>query len=193
MDKVKSFLIWIVALAAIGVLGFWSLTHLKSGSSFVMEQKVKDLTEQNATLQKEVDDLTDQLAQAQAQINAAEQSQANAQVAATAPAPSPSSSNSSSSSSSTSKTYKYQSLINSLQSLSSKGITMKPKEGDASVGYVQQFLNLYFKTSTKVDNDYGTGTQKAVASFQKDQGLKSDGLAGPTTFDKMVAWLKKQG
>ncbi|MEJ0002231.1 MAG: peptidoglycan-binding domain-containing protein [bacterium] len=56
---------------------------------------------------------------------------------------------------------------------------MKAKEADASVGNVQKFLNLYFKTSNKIDNDYGASTQKAVASFQKDQGLKADGFAGP--------------
>ena len=187
MEKLKSVLIWIVVLALIGLVGFWAVTHLQSGSDFAANQKVKELQAENDDLNKQVADLKDQLATAQSEVqNSQPAPAANPAPAASTPAPTPAPA-------STTTTYKNQTLINSLQSLSDKGITMKLKEGDASVGYVQQFLNLYFKTSNKIDNDYGSATQKAVAAFQKDQGLKADGNAGPTTFDKMVAWLKKQG
>ncbi|MBU0999326.1 peptidoglycan-binding protein [Patescibacteria group bacterium] len=70
---------------------------------------------------------------------------------------------------------------------------MKLKSRGTRVGTVQNFLNIYNNTSDKVDNDYGTSTQKAVTAFQKDQGLNADGEAGSGTFNKMISWLKKQG
>jgi peptidoglycan hydrolase-like protein with peptidoglycan-binding domain len=195
MESFKSTLISIALLAAVGALGYWAFTHLQSGSDFALKQQVQDLQNQNASLQKQVSDLTDQLAEAQS--NAQVQAQKDAAVAQanqnSAPSSTPSSSSAPSSSSSGSSTYKYQSLINSLQSLADSGVTMKLKEGDAGVGYVQQFLNLYFKTSATVDNSYGANTQKAVAAFQKDQSMTSDGIAGQSTFTRMVAWLKTQG
>ncbi|PIR68691.1 hypothetical protein COU48_02755 [Candidatus Nomurabacteria bacterium CG10_big_fil_rev_8_21_14_0_10_03_31_7] len=70
---------------------------------------------------------------------------------------------------------------------------MKLKSIGTRVGTVQNFLNVYNKTSNKIDNSYGASTQKAVASFQKTQGMTADGEAGPSTFSKMIDWLKKQG
>ncbi|MDE2031162.1 MAG: peptidoglycan-binding protein [Patescibacteria group bacterium] len=70
---------------------------------------------------------------------------------------------------------------------------MKLKSTGSRVGTVQNFLNIYNNTSSKVDNDYGASTQKAVMAFQKDQGLSADGQAGSSTFAKMISWLKKQG
>lgn len=189
MEKFKFALFSAVVVGVLGLLGYWAVTSIQSGSEFKSTEQLKSLQAENADLKAQVADLTDQLAAAQA-----------AAIPPSAPDPTPApapaqtaGSGSSSSSGSTTKTYKYQSLINSLAALSKKGVTLKAKDGNASVGYVQQFLNLYFKTSNKIDNDYGATTQKQVASFQKDQGLKSDGQAGPSTFDKMVAWLKKQG
>jgi mannosyl-glycoprotein endo-beta-N-acetylglucosaminidase len=87
---------------------------------------------------------------------------------------------------------KHQSLINELQKLADDKVYMKQGSQGTRVGTVQNFLNIYNKTSKKIDNDYGAGTKKDVAAFQKAQGLTADGEAGPTTFSKMVAWLKKQ-
>lgn len=36
-----------------------------------------------------------------------------------------------------------------------------------------------------VDGMYGNGTKSAVANFQQQRGLKSDGIAGPQTFSKL--------
>lgn len=36
-----------------------------------------------------------------------------------------------------------------------------------------------------VDGIYGSGTQKAVKTFQKQQGLSQDGIAGPATLKKL--------
>ncbi|PIZ53219.1 hypothetical protein COY25_03820 [Candidatus Uhrbacteria bacterium CG_4_10_14_0_2_um_filter_41_7] len=69
---------------------------------------------------------------------------------------------------------------------------MKAKSSGTIVGVVQEFLNIYNKTSNRIDNDYGPGTQKAVTAFQKAQGITADGEAGPGTFRKMIDWLKKQ-
>jgi peptidoglycan hydrolase-like protein with peptidoglycan-binding domain len=70
---------------------------------------------------------------------------------------------------------------------------MKLSSSGTRVGTVQNFLNLYNKTSNKIDNDYGASTVKSVAAFQKAQGLTADGQAGSSTFSKMISWLKKQG
>ena len=70
---------------------------------------------------------------------------------------------------------------------------MKLKSTGTRVGTVQNFLNLYNKTSNKIDNDYGASTVASVALFQKAQGLTSDGQAGASTFNKMISWLEKQG
>ena len=69
---------------------------------------------------------------------------------------------------------------------------MKLKSKGTRVGTVQEFLNIYNNTSKKVDNDYGAGTKTDVVNFQKKEGLTADGEAGPTTFVKMIDWLKKQ-
>ena len=42
-----------------------------------------------------------------------------------------------------------------------------------------------------VDGIYGTQTQKAVKSFQKQQGLTQDGIAGPATLKKLGITIGK--
>ena len=70
---------------------------------------------------------------------------------------------------------------------------MKVGSKGTRVGTVQNFLNLYNKTSKRVDNDYGKTTKTDVIAFQKAVGLTQDGETGPTTYKKMIEWLKKQG
>lgn len=87
---------------------------------------------------------------------------------------------------------KYPSLINEIQKLVDSNIYMKKGSRGTRVGTVQKFLNIYNGTSSKIDNDYGPGMETVIKKFQKDQGLTSDGEAGPNTFRKMVNWLKKE-
>lgn len=83
-------------------------------------------------------------------------------------------------------------LISRLQKLISDKVLMKEGSRGTRVGTVQDFLNVYNKTSGGVDNDYGAGTKTKVAAFQKAQGLTADGQAGPATYQKMIDWLNKQ-
>ncbi len=87
----------------------------------------------------------------------------------------------------------YKDLIEKLDRLVTEyGGTMKVGSKGTRVGTVQEFLNIYNKTSKTVDNQYGNGTLADVKKFQADHGLGADGLAGPGTFKKMSEWLQKQ-
>ena len=44
-----------------------------------------------------------------------------------------------------------------------------------------------------LDADYGSGTENAVRLFQQAYGLKVDGIAGPNTFAKILAWADGSG
>lgn len=83
-------------------------------------------------------------------------------------------------------------LIARLQKLITDNVLMKEGSRGTRVGTVQEFLNVYNKTSGGLDNDYGPGTKTKVAAFQKAQGLTADGQAGPATYQKMIDWLNKQ-
>ena len=69
---------------------------------------------------------------------------------------------------------------------------MKEKSYGTRVGTIQTFLNIYNNTTKKVDNDYGAGTKTDVIKFQKAEKITADGEAGPSTFLKMIDWLKKR-
>lgn len=61
-----------------------------------------------------------------------------------------------------------------------------------AVKKVQEWLNLWryvdpkWKHIVAVDGDYGAQTQKIVSIFQKDMGLKDDGVVGPLTYKKLT-------
>jgi len=78
-----------------------------------------------------------------------------------------------------------------LQKLVVDNINMKEGSAGTRVGTVQKFLNLYFEKQTGIDNGYGPTTRERVKQFQQEQGLTADGLAGPTTYQKMIDVLKK--
>ena len=40
--------------------------------------------------------------------------------------------------------------------------------------------------SCGVDGDFGRMTEKAVKAFQKDHGLKTDGICGPKTWKELM-------
>jgi len=85
---------------------------------------------------------------------------------------------------------KNQTLINELQKLADNKVYLKLKSQGPAVGSVQKFLNLYNKTSNRIDNDYGTSTVTAVKNYQKAVGITADGETGPSTYLKMITWLK---
>jgi peptidoglycan hydrolase-like protein with peptidoglycan-binding domain len=40
--------------------------------------------------------------------------------------------------------------------------------------------------AVSVDGEFGPGTDKAVKEFQQKNGLKADGIVGPSTLEKMA-------
>jgi murein L,D-transpeptidase YcbB/YkuD len=185
MDKLKFIVFSIIVLAVVGVIGYWAVVTIQSGGEFAKSQEISQLQKENADLTKQVADLTDKL---------------NASTPMPEPITKftiPSVQNTTSTQpvtpSTQPTTYKNQSLINDLQALVTANVFMKLKSSGTRVGTVQKFLNLYNKTKNKIDNDYGASTVKAVAAFQKIQGLTADGQAGVSTFNKMISWLEKQG
>ena len=80
--------------------------------------------------------------------------------------------------------------INTIQKLIDNKVYLKLKSQGTQVGTIQKFLNLYNKTSNKVDNDYGASTETTVKAYQKAVGITADGETGPSTYSKMIVWLK---
>jgi len=171
MEKLKFALFSIITLVLLGLLGYWAVTTLQSGSEHVAEQKIKQLAKDNEALKTEVEKLTDELSVSQSKLAELAPNVSKEPIGVV---------------------YKYQDLIDEIQKLIDDNIVLKQKSNGPKVGTVQKFLNIYNNISSKVDNDYGAGTAKTVTVFQKDSGLNANGEAGPDTFSKMIDWLKKQ-
>lgn len=180
MENFKFTIFSIIILIVLALVGYWAFFTMESGSVHVEREKEQQLTEENELLREEVARLKSELEQYvgvedeliienEEEISTEEE---NENISATP--------------------LKYQSLINELNELIKDNITMKEKSRGTRVGTVQNFLNIYNGTSKKIDNDYGAGTKADMIKFQKAEGLTGDGEAGPSTFTKMVEWLKKQ-
>ncbi len=190
MDTLKFIFTSIIVLVLVGAVGYWAVTTMQTGTEHVNTQKIRTLEDENQSLKLEIERLNAQLASTQ--TTTPTQSPETPVVTPapekpTTPVKTPTTTKP------TTTTYKNQTLINDIQKLANAGVVLKLKSVGPAVGSVQKFLNLYNKTSNKVDNDYGASTKTAVAAFQKAQGLTASGEAGKATFTKMVAWLKKQG
>ena len=185
MENFKFGLISIIAIAGIGLLGFWAFTTLERGDVSVYRQKQQALEERNRTLEKEVAELKSELGTLEAeqeQATLALNNQGNPPAETPKPeTPAPAT------------TYKNQTLINELEKLVKDNIFMKVGSKGTRVGTLQKFLNLYNKTSKPVDNDYGPRFKTDIMNFQKAVGITADGETGPATYKKMIEWLKKQG
>ncbi len=70
--------------------------------------------------------------------------------------------------------------------LQAMGILTVGAKGD-EVTRLQQRLKDLGYLSSKVDGQFGGGTKRAVISFQRRNGLKTDGVAGETTLTKLYA------
>ncbi|MDE2399686.1 MAG: peptidoglycan-binding protein [Patescibacteria group bacterium] len=188
MDKLKFALVLIITLAVVGGAGYWAVTTLQSGSQYVNNQKIKKLESENETLKQQADQLNNQLTLLQGfgtdkTIVDTTPTPPVKQTPPVTPVKKPT----------TQTTYKNQTLINELQKLINAKIVLKLNSTGAQVGTIQKFLNIYNKTSNKVDNTYSANTKTAVIAFQKAQGVTATGQVGSTTLGKMVTWLKKQG
>lgn len=179
MENFRFTVFLILILGLVVLVGYWGFSTIESGSSHIDNQKLKQLTEENNELKKEVSSLQSQVNSLESKINIQTQEGKKIIVEPIK---------------TTEVTaLKYQSLINELEKLISGNVFMKKGSLGTRIGTVQNFLNIYNNTSSKIDNDYGPGMETKIKDFQKSQGLIADGEAGPNTFRKMVDWLKKQG
>lgn len=178
MEDFKSTLFGVIIFLFLGLIGYWAVTSLQSGPEHLALQGEKQLQEKS----DEFKDLNNQPALEAEDIVpevAKEEPKPVVEKPKVEQAP-------------TAK-YKNQTLIDELQKLVDGNIFMKLKSVGTRVGTAQKFLNIYNNTSLRIDNDYGETMKKAIITFQKANGLTADGEAGPTTFKKMIDWLKKQG
>ncbi|MBY0376898.1 peptidoglycan-binding protein [Patescibacteria group bacterium] len=183
MENFKFILVSIIVLLVTGFVGYWAIGTIEPGNIHVYKDKIAELTDKNEQLINQVADLQTQVANYQA-------SEATAPADTTPTTPTGLEEKPITTTKPTTTTSKNQTLINSLQQLSDDKIYMKLGSKGTRVGTVQTFLNIYLKTSAKIDNDFGATMKKNVITFQKDQGLTADGQTGPTTYAKMIAWLK---
>lgn len=177
MENFKSTLFLIIILTIVIIMGYWAVSTIEPGNVFVSREKQQALEQKNSDLEKEVEKLKNELATLQPEEISTPQTETPEEPTPNNPTPAS----------------KYQSLINDLQKLSDDKVYMKEKSRGTRVGTIQTFLNIYNNTSKKVDNDYGSGTKADIIKFQKAVGLTQSGETGPTTYQKMIEWLKKQG
>ena len=178
MENLKFWISTILVFAVLVGIGYWAVTNIQSGSEHVSTTRLKDLEKENEDLKEEIEKLTLMVEDLQPVVVEEEQVEESEDEPTEVSTPT---------------SYKYQTLIDKVQKLINDNVSMKLKSRGTRVGVVQEFLNVYNGTNSKIDNDYGNGTKSKVQAFQKDQGLTADGQAGPGTFRKMVEWLKKQG
>ena len=183
MENFEFILFSIVILLLLGGTGYWAFSTMESGSTHVFNQTKKKLEQENKALVDEISILKNEISLLKTEKEETptikEEPIAPVQKVETKTEPQVKTT-----------VLKYQSLINELQKLVDGNIYLKNKSQGVAVGTIQKFLNIYNNTSNRVDNDYGVSTVTAVKNFQKAQGLTVDGGTGPSTYKKMIIWLK---
>ena len=71
--------------------------------------------------------------------------------------------------------------IESIEDIGAAPATSKEGDSGTKVVKLQQALTLLGYYSGTIDGDFGTGTATAVKRFQKNRGMKQDGIAGAST------------
>ena len=82
-------------------------------------------------------------------------------------------------------------LATNIAVLAKKGTTVKLGAKGVSVGYIEQFMNLYFQKNMKIDNVFGKSLQGNIITFQKQNKLPQTGSVGTATWQMMGMWLAK--
>lgn len=170
METFKAYLLIVGFVGVLGFGGYWAATSLGD------PVRIAETEDIQVVAQTPVSNVVDsQIEETPAQTETPAQ-----ETPPTTPSPS------------TNNTNENSDLTARLQKLITDNVLMKEGSRGTRVGTVQEFLNVYNKTSGGIDNDYGAGTKTKVAAFQKAVGLTADGQAGPATYQKMIDWLKKQ-
>lgn len=184
MEKLKSILVSLIVFGIFSVAVYWAFSSIESGSSHIDGEYQKELEDENESLKKEVSELKKQIDSFSKTKEVNTPVESKPEVSAVTETPKVE----------TTKTpvLKYQSLIDELQKIYNDKVIMEKGAKGTRVGSVQKFLNIYNKTSNRIDNDFGVSMVSAVTKFQKDTGITADGGVGPSTILKMIDWLKKQ-
>ncbi|HEU0086016.1 MAG TPA: peptidoglycan-binding domain-containing protein [Candidatus Paceibacterota bacterium] len=188
MENIKSAFFVIIFLGIILVAGYWAFFTLEPGSIHAERQRQERLEDENKALREEIEGLKKEIRQLGYEMTPSENTSEPVAPEPTTPKPTQTPTPPP-----TGTTYKHQTLINELEKLITDKIVMREGSRGTRVGTVQKFLNIYHKTSKKVDNAFGAGTKTDVINFQKAEGMTADGEPGPATYRKMIDWLKKQG
>ena len=169
MKSIGFTLVSVVLVGFLLVGGYFAITHLKSPASYVpaSSQTVGDL----------------QVIATDPDTNTTSPASAGVTTAVTNPPP-VATGTTSSSGSATSST-----LSANLKTLIANKTTLKVGSKGTNVGYLEQFMNLYLKKTSKIDNVFGKTLQANVKTFQKQNKLSQEGTVGPQTLQAMVSWL----
>ncbi len=81
-------------------------------------------------------------------------------------------------------------LKDELTAIQSKNIVLKQGDKGPDVATVQKFFNQYYKTTTKVDSDFGASLTTVVKKFQGSQKFPTTGQIGPKTLAAMISFAK---
>lgn len=177
METFKAYLLIVGFVGALGFGGYWAATSLNEPVK-ISEQDIK------VVAQTPVETIIPD--------SSSVEQETPVETPNTTPSEQTNTTTNNTSTSSNTNQGEYSDLISRLQKLVTDNIIMKEGSRGTRVGTVQEFLNIYNKTSSKIDNDYGAGTKTKIAAFQKAEGLTADGQAGPGTYQKMIDWLNKQ-
>lgn len=92
-----------------------------------------------------------------------------------------------------STTTQHAELIAAIETMIKAKTILKAGDKGPNVGTIQTFFNLYNKTNTRVDNDFGPGLTSTVKSFQSKNNITpQSGQVAEKTMTQMVTWLKSQ-
>jgi peptidoglycan hydrolase-like protein with peptidoglycan-binding domain len=176
MNEFKFQVVNIFLLVALVLGMYWAFTHIDNGVTYGSRDVVQGtLEDTDIASPQETDDTIFDASQDTG--NTAEEDSRELEVSYEVP--------------STNLTAAEKTLISELEGLIEDNIFMKSGSRGTRVGTVQKFLNIYLDKKGSVDGDYGPGTLADVKKFQQAEGLGADGLAGPTTYAKMIEILEK--
>jgi len=182
MKSVGFTVVSLLIVACLIIAGYFALTGLKNPASYVTPSgpTVGDL--QNITTDPDTNTTTTVAASIAA-------STATEATTITPPVTTASASASSTAPSTSSGSSSSATLTANLKKLIANNTTLKAGSKGASVGYVEQFMNLYLKKSATIDNDFGKTLTANVITFQKQNKLPQTGMVGSETLQMMVQWM----